>query len=220
MCLSGGLDSTTLLYKIIKDGYDVSVLSFDYGQKHKVELQRAKETCEALKVPHKIVKLNINDLVQGSSLTSKDIKVPEGHYEADNMKQTVVPNRNMIMLSIVAGYAVSIGAEHIFAGVHAGDHLIYPDCRKEFIEKLDAAMRIANFTPVTLHAPFIDMTKADITKLGIELNVDFRKTHTCYNGKRRACGRCGSCQERLESFELCNANDPIQYTTRKLIPKQ
>lgn len=216
---SGGQDSVTLLYDVRSKGFEPHVLSFDYGQRHKRELECAKEICGLLGLPHKVVKLDINDLVQGSALTSEDIEVPEGHYAEGNMKLTVVPNRNMIMLSIATGYAVSIGAKDVFFGAHAGDHEIYPDCRKEFIEALNQSTRIANYTPVTIHAPFIEIDKGDIAKLGLELGIPYEKTHTCYKGEAEACGVCGSCQERLEAFQKAGVEDPLPYKSRTLIPK-
>lgn len=207
--LSGGMDSATLLYKVINDGYSPYVLSFDYGQRHKKELEYAKRLTSKLDVPHIIVPLDINSLLQGSALTSPDMPVPEGHYAQENMKQTVVPNRNMIMLSIATGYAVSIGAENVFFGAHAGDHAIYPDCRKDFVDALNLATKIANYTPVLIHAPFLDMDKGDIAIMGLELNVPYGDTWTCYKGEEIPCGVCGACVERAEAFAKAAAPDPL-----------
>ena len=135
--LSGGMDSTTLLYKVKKEGFQVTALSFDYGQKHVKELEVAKQTCIELDISHEIINLaGIKQVMKNSALTD-NIEVPEGHYNDENMKSTVVPNRNMIMVSIAIAEAVSIEAEAVYLGVHGGDHAIYPDCRKEFIEKLN-----------------------------------------------------------------------------------
>lgn len=207
--VSGGMDSVTLLYKVIAEGYLPTVLSFNYGQRHKKELEYAKKITEKLGVEHKITNLDINDLVQGSALTTPEIAVPEGHYAEESMKQTVVPNRNMIMLSIATGYAVSIGAEHVFFGAHAGDHAIYPDCRKEFVEEFNKSTQIANYTPVTIHAPFLDMDKGDIAILGTKLNVPYENTWTCYKGLEMPCGVCGACGERAEAFSKAGVPDPL-----------
>jgi 7-cyano-7-deazaguanine synthase len=150
------------------------------------------------------------NLLSNSALTG-NIDVPEGHYEDKNMKLTVVPNRNMIMASIAIGYAVNLGYEAIALGVHAGDHAIYPDCRPEFIEKLNAVSQIANYEPIKVIAPYVNMNKIDIVARGSEIGVDYSKTWTCYKGLDKACGRCGSCQERLEAFAANNLTDPVAY---------
>lgn len=215
--LSGGMDSTTLLYEIVKTSYkiniydDVHVLSFDYGQKHKKELECAKATCKKLGLKHKILNLNVLNEVAPSALTRDDFEVPEGHYEAENMKQTVVPNRNMIMLSIAAAYAMSHKADKLFYGAHAGDHAIYPDCRKEFIDKMKDVISVADWHKVELEAPYWNIDKGDIAIKGKELGVDYSLTWTCYRGKNKACGKCGACQERLEAFEKAGIKDPITY---------
>lgn len=207
--LSGGMDSTTLLYKVLADGYKVEALSFNYGQRHKKELDYAKATCWKLGISHNVVDVSaINSLVQGSALTS-DIDVPEGHYAEESMKATVVPNRNMIMLSLATAYAVSRNAEHVFFGAHAGDHEIYPDCRPEFVEKLSAVTQIANYTPVTIHAPFLSMDKGDIAILGKKINVNYSLTWTCYKGLEEPCQKCGACVERAEAFAKANMIDPL-----------
>lgn len=199
--LSGGMDSTTLLYKVIADGYAPAVVSFNYGQRHKKELNYARTITRRLGLQHKVVDLrSINPLLQGSALTTKNVAVPEGHYAEESMKATVVPNRNMIMLSLATGYAVSIGANNVFFGAHAGDHAIYPDCRKEFVKKLSDVTRIANYTPVEVHAPFLKMDKGDIVELGIKLGVPFSNTWTCYVGKAKPCKKCGACVERMEAM--------------------
>jgi len=213
--LSGGMDSVTSLYKAIHDNYEVYAISFDYGQRHKKELDFAKNICEKLAVTHHIVDLsNITSLIDNSALTG-DIDVPEGHYEAENMKLTVVPNRNMIMYSIAIGYAVNIKAEAIYVGVHAGDHFIYPDCRPQFIEALDLAAHLGNegFAEkgMRIVAPFIFMSKAQIAKLGSELGVPYELTWSCYKGGEKHCGKCGTCVERKEAFELAGVKDPTEY---------
>jgi 7-cyano-7-deazaguanine synthase len=209
--LSGGMDSTTLLYDVIHQGYDVHVLSFNYGQKHKIELEKAAATCTKLNLPHKIVDLKILGEIAPSALTRSDWKVPEGHYAAENMKQTVVPNRNMVMLSLATAYAIGVGAEKLFYGAHSGDHAIYPDCRKEFIDAMKEAILLCDWTKISLEAPYWNIDKGDIAIKGKELKVDYLLTHSCYNGKEKACGKCGACQERLEAFKKAGIPDPIEY---------
>lgn len=209
---SGGMDSYTVLHKALEDGYEVFALSFNYGQRHSKELQYAKQVCEKLGVSHLITDISsINTLVQGSSLTSSDIAVAEGHYAAESMKTTFVPNRNMILISLAVGYAVSLSASKVFYGAHAGDHTIYPDCRPEFVSAMNAVTQIANFEPVELLSPFLNDDKAAILRYGLSLGLDYGATWTCYNGREKACGKCGSCVERLEAFALNDARDPLPY---------
>ena len=208
---SGGMDSYTLLHEALEQGKQVYALSFNYGQKHAKELHYAQKVCDDLALPHKIVDITaIHQLLMGSSLTD-DIEIPEGHYEEDSMKSTVVPNRNMIMLSLAIAYAVSIKAEAVYFGAHGGDHAIYPDCRPEFVEKMAAVSKVANYEVVDILAPFQDINKTEILTKGLAMGLDYSKTWTCYNGRERACGKCGACQERLEAFRDNNANDPLAY---------
>jgi len=208
---SGGMDSFTVLHKAIRDGKTVHALSFDYGQRHKKELDYAARVCDSLNIPHKIVDISaINSLIGGSSLTS-DIAVPEGHYEEPSMKQTVVPNRNMILLSLAVGYAVSLEANEVYYGAHSGDHAIYPDCRPEFVEKMSDVCRIANYTPVEIVTPYIAVSKTRILTDGLSMGLDYGQTWTCYNGRENACGKCGACEERLEAFRDNNVVDPLVY---------
>ena len=197
---SGGLDSTTLLYKLLKAGDTVMCLSFDYGQRHKKELRAAKKICARLKIPHKIIDISIvKDLMQGSALTSR-IKVPEGHYQAKSMRRTVVPNRNMIFISLAIAAAVSMRFDRVALAVHAGDHAIYPDCRPVFIKAMNAAAKIANYKKIRVYAPFLKLTKREIAKIGVRLRVPFQDTWTCYKGQSRPCGKCGACRERQEAL--------------------
>lgn len=208
---SGGMDSFTVLHKAIQAGHDVYALSFNYGQRHVRELQCAAEVCQELGINHKIVDISaINQLLAGSSLTD-NIDIPEGHYAADNMKSTVVPNRNMILLSLAVGYAVSLGASQVYYGAHSGDHFIYPDCRPEFVQKMHDVCQIANYEPVDIVSPYLSQTKIEILADGLAMGLDYSKTWTCYNGREKACGKCGSCQERLEAFTLNNTTDPLPY---------
>jgi 7-cyano-7-deazaguanine synthase len=214
--ISGGMDSVTLLYLAASLGHDVKAISFDYGQRHKKELLYAQKNCQKLGIDHKIVDLQvINQLIQGSALTQENIEVPDGHYTAETMKITVVPNRNSIMMSIAVGYAISIGAEVVFAGMHTGDHTIYPDCRPIFLDAFDVSQRLANegFSVPKFHieAPFINIPKDGIAKLGHELGVDYKDTWSCYKGGEKHCGRCGTCVERKEAFRLAGVTDPTEY---------
>ena len=211
--LSGGMDSTTLLYETVKQygAENVTALSYDYNQKHRKELNGAKQTCEKLDVTHEILELDVLNTIAPSALTRDDWDVPEGHYEDENMKETVVPNRNMIMLSLATAYAINVGAKKIFYGAHAGDHDIYPDCRKEFVDKMRDVIAICDWNKVELLAPYLDIDKGDIVIKGKEIGVDYSLTWTCYKGKDKACGKCGSCTERLEAFEKAEIKDPLVY---------
>lgn len=209
---SGGMDSFTVLHKALHAGHEVYALSFHYGQKHSKELICAQEVTEEHSIAHKILDIqSISSLFTNSSLVSDQIDVPEGHYEADNMKSTVVPNRNMILLSLAIGYAVNIEASEVWYGAHSGDHVIYPDCRPEFVEIMDRASKIANFDPVKVYAPYLNSDKIGILKDGLAMGLDYSKTWTCYKGLEKACGKCGSCVERLEAFEMNNTNDPLKH---------
>ncbi|HLV77402.1 MAG TPA: 7-cyano-7-deazaguanine synthase QueC [Marinobacter sp.] len=208
---SGGMDSFTLLHLARSRGHRVHALSFNYGQKHVRELDAARAVCEAEAIPHKIIDIRaMSEVMAGSSLTSEE-PVPEGHYQEASMKSTVVPNRNMILLSLATGYAVTIGAGAVWYGAHGGDHAIYPDCRPEFVEKMDAVCRVANYQPVAIEAPFMRLDKGEILGQGLALGLDYGQTWTCYNGREKACGRCGSCIERLEAFAAHGLDDPLAY---------
>lgn len=211
--ISGGLDSTTLLYWVLKHGYEPHALSFDYGQRHKKELDFARKTCGKLGVYHKIVDLgSIQELLKGSALTSESVEVPEEHYSHESQKITIVPNRNAIMLNIAIGYAVSIGADEVFYAAHYNDRTIYPDCRWEFVESIKISAKLANDNPrLKIVAPFVHKTKAEIVKIGSELGVPFEDTWSCYKGNEKACGVCGTCRERIEAFQLNKLRDPTEY---------
>ena len=213
LTFSGGLDSTTLLYYLISEGHEVLTLSIDYGQRHKVELEYANQILVKLGIKeHKAIDLHcMNDLMQGSSLTQPDIDVPLGHYEEESMKQTVVPNRNMIILSLAAGWAISNKATYIAYAAHAGDHTIYPDCRPEFAEACGKAIELADWHIVKLIRPFVEKTKGEIVKLGTELGVPYELTWSCYQGHDVHCGACGTCVERREAFMQAGVEDPTAY---------
>ncbi|QBY06268.1 7-cyano-7-deazaguanine synthase QueC [Thalassotalea sp. HSM 43] len=208
---SGGMDSFTVLNKALRDGKEVYALTFDYGQKHVKEIAYAANVCKELNIAHKVIDITaINQLLAGSSLTD-EIDIPEGHYEEESMKSTVVPNRNMILLSLAVGYAVSVEASQVYYGAHSGDHAIYPDCRPEFVEKMNDVCQIANYQAVEIYSPYLKVSKIDILTDGLNMGLDYGKSWTCYNGREKACGKCGACQERLEAFEKNNAIDPLPY---------
>lgn len=208
---SGGMDSFTVLNKVVKQNCEAYALSFDYGQRHRKELDYAARVCASLNIHHKIIDISaINELIGGSSLTS-DIDVPEGHYEQQSMQSTVVPNRNMILLSMAVGYAVSLGSNKVFYGAHSGDHAIYPDCRPEFVHKMNDVCAIANYDAVEILCPYLDVSKIDILADGLKMGLDYGDTWTCYNGRQKACGKCGACQERLEAFTENQTQDPLDY---------
>ena len=208
---SGGMDSYTLINKAIQEGHEVQAISFDYGQKHKKELLFAKNFCEISRIEHEIVDItSIRNLLKGSALTD-DIAIPQGGYADNSMKLTIVPNRNMILISMAIGYAVSSNANEVWFGAHSGDHVIYPDCRPEFVEKMNALSLISDYQPISVKAPFIDLSKSEILSKGLEMNLDYSKTWTCYEGKDLACGLCGACNERLEAFRENNLDDPLEY---------
>jgi 7-cyano-7-deazaguanine synthase len=208
---SGGMDSFTVLHRALKDGKEVYALTFDYGQKHVKEIACASKVCQQLGVAHKVIDISaINQLLAGSSLTD-DIDIPEGHYEAESMKSTVVPNRNMILLSLAVGYAVSVKAAQVYYGAHSGDHAIYPDCRPEFVMKMNEVCKIANYDAVEIFSPYLTNNKSDILADGLKMGLSYDDTWTCYNGREKACGKCGACQERLEAFSDNNVTDPLAY---------
>jgi 7-cyano-7-deazaguanine synthase len=209
---SGGLDSTVLLYDLLAQGHGVKTLSVNYGQRHARELESAQAISTMVGAEHKVADLrSISALLAGSSLTSIEVAVPDGHYAEETMKTTVVPNRNMIMLSVAAGWAISTKSDAVAFAAHGGDHAIYPDCRAEFAEALDKAIQMADWHVVRLIRPFVGMTKADIARRGAELRVPFELTWSCYKGGSHHCGVCGTCVERREAFYLAGISDPTPY---------
>ena len=214
LILSGGIDSSTLLYYLLDKGYEVHALTFHYGQKHSKEIEHSKIIAEEAKnrgkVNHRVVDISsIHELISAGALTGEE-SVPKAFYSEEVQKRTIVPNRNMIMLSIAAGYAVKIGAKEVYYAAHKSDYSIYPDCRKEFVKAFDAAVYLANlWTPVEIKAPFVDMTKDEIVELGLKLKVPYELTWSCYEGNERPCLSCGTCLERTEAFLLNNARDPM-----------
>ncbi len=209
---SGGLDSTVLLYHLIDLGYEVKCLIFNYGQRHNKEVILASTISHLLNIKYDIVDLSsMSYLINNSSQTGTHIDVPHGYYEQENMKLTVVPNRNMIILSIAIGHAINIGYDKVAYGAHTAGHYIYPDCQPEFINAMREASSRCDEKYIRIFTPFDDFDKGAIVKLGIKLNVPFEFTWTCYEGKDTACGKCGSCRERLEAFKKNNLTDPLVY---------
>lgn len=219
--LSGGMDSVTVFYDAMQKYDVVAALSFDYGSKHNhKEIPYAAWHCEQNNVPHHIVMLSFINEMFSSDLLKSGGDIPEGHYEEENMKQTVVPFRNGIMLSIAAGFAESKGAQGLAIAAHAGDHAIYPDCREEFMSAMAAAIHNGTYERIDLLCPFIKSTKADIAKRGAELGVDFSHTWSCYKGGDIHCGRCGTCVERREAFIVAGIDDPTEYEHTDLLPEK
>lgn len=214
--LSGGLDSVTLAHELVADGHDLVALSFDYGQRHVNEIDFAARCAARLGADHHVVDLrSIGLLLTGSALTDSSIDVPEGHYSDASMAATVVPNRNAIMLSVAIGVAVARDASAVATAVHAGDHPIYPDCRPAFIDAIEHEARVANEGFIAegfrVLAPFMHIGKDEIVRRGTALGVPFGETWSCYVGGEVHCGRCGTCVERREAFDLAGIADPTVY---------
>lgn len=216
--ISGGMDSTVAAWKARSESEELHLVSFDYGQRHKVELEYAEVQGIGMKADsHTIIDLSsINELMQTSALTNSDIEVPEGHYADEAMKQTVVPNRNSIMLNVAAALVVSKGANRLYTGVHAGDHPVYPDCRPEFIKSVESTLRIANegfiHPDFQIVAPFLNSYKKDIVRMGTVYGVNFPLTWSCYQGGRIQCGRCSTCVERKGAFLEADIVDLTEYS--------
>jgi 7-cyano-7-deazaguanine synthase len=212
MLLSGGMDSAVLLWYLLKEGHHVRALSVNYGQRHSKELPCAATLARLAGVEHYVADLSrCLKLFEGSALTDPRVEVPDGHYAEESMKATVVPNRNMLMLSLATSWAVATKSESVAYAAHAGDHAIYPDCRTEFTAYMDMAMRYCDWSPVSLVRPFVNKTKAQLAALGRDLNVPFGETWSCYKGGAYHCGLCGTCTERKEAFQLAGVSDPTEY---------
>jgi len=213
--VSGGMDSVTLAHLLSSEGYDLHLIAFDYGQRHKKELLFAEQCAADLGARFTLVDLSsVTQLMKGSALTDS-IPVPSGHYAAPSMAITVVPNRNAIMLAIAYAAAVSEQADIVATGVHAGDHFVYPDCRPEFIASFDAMETAAtdgySKQGLSLYAPFVNIGKHDIVTIGDGLGVPYHRTWSCYKGGEVHCGECGTCVERKEAFALAGVIDPTEY---------
>lgn len=204
---SGGMDSTVLLYKF-KASTRLAV-SFSYGARQdRMQLACAEENCRRLGIPHLVIPLDFMGKYFKSSILEGGEDVPHGHYDDENMKSTVVPFRNGIMLSVAVGLAESNGWDTVLIANHSGDHTIYPDCRPEFIDAISKAAEAGTFAGVRIVSPFCDITKRDIALIGKELGVPFELTYSCYEGHPKHCGLCGTCVERKEALE---GFDPTEY---------
>jgi 7-cyano-7-deazaguanine synthase len=218
--ISGGLDSTVALHDAAFRGAVALGLSFDYGAKHNArELPCAAWQCARLGIPHRVVRLDfMNDLFRSDLLQSGG-PIPDGHYQEESMKSTVVPFRNGILLAIAAGVAESLGAQAVTIAAHGGDHAIYPDCRETFFGPFADAVRAGTYAGIELRRPFVAARKAGLVRLGHERGVDFRHTWSCYKGGEIHCGRCGTCVERREAFLLAGVEDPTGYVDQGPPPK-
>ena len=204
---SGGLDSTTLLYEY-KDSIVLAV-TFDYGSKHNArEISYAEENCKRLGIKHMVIPLGFIGQYFKSDLLLSGGAIPEGSYAEENMKSTVVPFRNGIMLAVAAGLAESYGLDTVLLANHSGDHAIYPDCRPEFVEAMDAAVKAGTYEGIRVVSPYCDITKRDIALRGRAIGLDYSLTYSCYKGGEKHCGKCGTCTERKEALE---GFDPTEY---------
>ena len=210
---SGGLDSVSLAHKVAAEQTLTGLVSFDYGQRHSKELGFAAACAQRLGVPHQVIDIrDIGWQLSGSALTD-DVAVPDGHYAEESMRITVVPNRNAIMLAIAFGVAAARQDEAVGVAVHGGDHFIYPDCRPDFVDAFQVMQDRAldGYANVRLYAPFVNVTKADIVTEGARHATPFEQTWSCYKGGEVHCGRCGTCVERREAFDLARLQDPTEY---------
>jgi 7-cyano-7-deazaguanine synthase len=208
--VSGGMDSITLLYDYAER--IALAVSFDYGSNHNArEIPFARLHCERLGIEHLVIPLSFMQQYFHSSLLDGADAIPEGHYEDANMRSTVVPFRNGIMLSVAVGLAESRGLHHVMMANHGGDHAIYPDCRAEFVSAFDQAARAGTYIGVSLLAPYTHLTKADIARRGQQLGIDYAETWSCYKGGDKHCGRCGTCVERREALAEAGVDDHTEY---------
>ena len=208
--LSGGMDSVTLLHDRKEE--IVLAVTFYYGSKHNArEIECARRQCEILGIEHIVIPLAFIGEYFKSSLLVGGEDIPEGHYADENMKSTVVPFRNGIMLSVACGLAESRGLHHVMIANHGGDHAIYPDCRSGFIDAMSRAMTEGTYDGISIIAPYTNITKGDIARIGARLGVDYSLTYSCYKGGEHHCGLCGTCTERKEAFAAAGVPDPTVY---------
>ncbi len=234
VALSGGMDSTTLLAAAVASGHEVIPVSIKYGSKHNVlEREAAGQVTEHYGLSNDWRTLDLMSVFDGfrSDLLTSGKNVPEGHYHEESMRSTVVPFRNGIIIGTLAGLAESLEAKQLWIGIHAGDHFIYPDCRPEFYWAMKEAVFYGTDNKVVLFAPFLDFSKTDILSYGTKqvnvmrlspphVPIPYHLTRTCYTDNPIACGKCGACQERLESFKEAGIEDPLEYQSRELLPKK
>lgn len=210
--VSGGMDSVTALHHAAREHEVVAGLSFDYGSKHNArELPFARAHCAVLGLRHETVALPFVGRLFRSHLLEGGGEIPDGHYEAETMKLTVVPFRNGILLAVAGGFAESVGAEGVVVAAHSGDHAIYPDCREAFMAPMAEALREGTDARIELLRPFIDRRKEDIVAAGTAMGIDYAQTWSCYKGGDLHCGTCGTCTERKEAFALAGVDDPTVY---------
>lgn len=210
MVVSGGMDSVTMLHEYNEE--IVLAVTFNYGSNHNErEIACARQHCEALGIGLIEIRLDFMSRYFESSLLSGADAIPEGHYADENMKSTVVPFRNGIMLSIAAGLAESRGLKSIIIANHAGDHAIYPDCRPEFIDNMDKAIQAGTYEHIRIKAPYTNLTKGEIAARGKQLGIDYSTTYSCYKGGEKHCGKCGTCIERREALAQAGINDTTPY---------
>jgi len=208
--MSGGLDSTVLLHRTVAfSDLEVYGLSFDYGQRHRKELEFARYWGQKLCVDWKLLNISFMSQIADKSSLTGDLKMPHTHYSHESQKVTVVPNRNMVMLAIAVAWAENLEAPIVFYGAHLNDRSVYPDCKPEFVEAVSLAATKGTLTKVRVEAPFVDKYKADLVALGIQLGVDFSNTWSCYEGQKRPCLECATCLERTEAFTKNNCQDPL-----------
>lgn len=208
--VSGGMDSITMLYEY-KNEIALAV-TFDYGSNHAAkEIPFAKYHCEQLGIAHLIIPLSFMRDYFTSSLLEGSEAIPEGHYEMENMKSTVVPFRNGIMLAIACGLAESRNLHKVMIANHGGDHAIYPDCRGTFINAMSEAMACGTYEHIKIYAPYTGLNKSDIARRGAELGIDYSQTWSCYKGGEKHCGKCGTCIERQEAFRDAGIEDLTEY---------
>ena len=208
--VSGGMDSTTMLYEY-KDEIALAV-TFDYGANHGPrEIPLARMHCERLGIEHVVIRMDFMQRYFQSSLLSGAADIPEGHYDDENMRSTVVPFRNGIMLAVAVGLAESRGLKHVMMANHGGDHTVYPDCRPAFVSAFSQAAQAGTYDGVTLLAPYTNMTKADIASHGRQLGINYAETWSCYKGEDVHCGTCATCQERHEALVAAGIDDPTIY---------
>ncbi|MBI2813477.1 MAG: 7-cyano-7-deazaguanine synthase QueC [Opitutae bacterium] len=216
---SGGMDSVTALHWARAHHEVCAVLSFDYGAKHNHrEIPFAAEHAHAAGAPHRVIPLDFIGQLFASDLLKTGGDVPGGHYADENMKRTVVPFRNGIMLAAATGFAESAGAEGLVIAAHTGDHTIYPDCRQDFMQAMGDAIKLGTYAGVQLLRPFITLTKGQIAAEGARLGVDFARTWSCYKGGAVHCGQCGTCVERREAFQQAALADPTTYESTPPLP--
>ena len=210
IALSGGVDSTTLLYEYREEV--ACAVGFDYGSKHNAqELAAAKAICRELEIPYLIIPLAFIEEYFRSDLLLSGGEMQLGDYSEENISSTVVPFRNGIMLSVLAGLAESRNLQQVLIANHFGDHAIYPDCRESFVTPMGEAITAGTSNGVKLVAPYTKLTKAEIVARGTRLGVPYGKTYSCYQGGERHCGRCGTCRERHDAFVANGLEDPTLY---------